>query len=222
VNEEMQRTATVPTRKSRPPATKLREPIGPFAAGIRMKPREFDRAEFVDGWRYELIDGVLVVSPSPSMNERDPNEELGHLLRNYRDSHPDGSVLDQTINEETIYEPANRRRADRAIWTGLGRKPTRRDVPSILVEFVSKGRRNQTRDYEEKRDEYLALGVVEYWVFDRFASTLTVFSKHRDRFRKRLFKASQSYSTDLLPGFVVPIAKLLELANSWDDSEDRS
>ena len=36
------------------------------------------------------------------------------------------------------------------------------------MEFVASGKRNIKRDYEEKRDEYLALGVSEYWVIDRF------------------------------------------------------
>ena len=42
-----------------------------------LTPAEFDRARFQEGWRYELINGVLVVSPTPSRKERHPNEELG-------------------------------------------------------------------------------------------------------------------------------------------------
>ncbi len=32
--------------------------LGPGAAGLRLSAQEFDQAEFVRGWRYELIDGV--------------------------------------------------------------------------------------------------------------------------------------------------------------------
>jgi hypothetical protein len=42
-----------------------------------LTPAEFDHAQFREGWRYELINGVLIVSPSPSRKERDPNEESG-------------------------------------------------------------------------------------------------------------------------------------------------
>ena len=66
---------------------------GPGCNGIRMTPREFDRAEFEPGYRYELINGVLVVSPIPSESESDPNEELGRWLRNYQESHPLGAAL---------------------------------------------------------------------------------------------------------------------------------
>ncbi|MCI0458750.1 MAG: Uma2 family endonuclease [Gemmataceae bacterium] len=193
--------------------------LGPESAGILMKPREFDRAEFVEGWRYELINGVLVVSSTPLRNERDPNEELGYLLRIYRDTHPQGSALDATLPEETVATGRNRRRADRVIWAGLGRLPTARDKPTIVAEFVSAGKRGHQRDYETKRTEYLAMTVKEYWIFDRFERTLTVFTRQRGKVKKRVFHEQQTYQTDLLPGFELPLARLFSLANRWPSEE---
>jgi len=67
-----------------------------------------------------------------------------------------------------------RRRADRVIWAGLGRAPNaRKGIPTIVVEFVSGSKRSRRRDSVEKRAEYLAVGVREYWIIDRFAQTLT-------------------------------------------------
>jgi len=58
----------------------------------------------------------------------------------------------------------------------LGRHPNvETDIPAILVEFVSKRKRYRVRDYEEKRREYQAIGVREYWVVDWFGRTMTVF-----------------------------------------------
>src|SRR5262245_1065343 len=136
-------------------SAKRRREFGPESAGTLMTPREFDRADFVEGWRYELINGVLVVSPPPLESERDPNEERGHWLRTYRDSHPKGWCLDATLPEQTVNTQANRRRADRVIWAGLGRQPRPKDAPTVVVEFVSEGKRDRKRDYEEKRDEYM-------------------------------------------------------------------
>ncbi len=182
-----------------------------------MTPREFDRADFVDGWRYELINGVLVVSSTPSLNERDPNQALGRWLLNYQETHPQGSALDFTIHEHTVVTGHNRHRADRVIWTGLGRLPRRNEIPSVVVEFVSAGKRNLIRDYEAKRDEYLAGGVQEYWVIDRFRRTLTVFTRRGRKTRKRVFHEDQVYVTDLLPGFELPLARLFALANRWQE-----
>lgn len=91
------------------------------------------------------------MSPIPARSERDPNEELGRWLRNYQESHPQGSALDATLAEEEIETRKNRRRADRVIWAGLGRLPEPGETPTIIIELVSKGKVNQQRDYQAKR-----------------------------------------------------------------------
>ena len=191
--------------------------LGLHHNGIRMTPVEFDAiTEYDDLYRYELIHGVLVVNPFPSHQERDPNEELGHLLRNYRDDHPSGSSLDATLTEEYIRTPDSRRRADRVIWAGLGRLPDpATDVPAIVVEFVSPGRRSWRRDYLENRDEYLALAVLEYWVIDRFERTLTVFRKSDRGHSEQVIGEKEVYRPELLPGFELPLARILALADRW-------
>src|SRR5262245_34632432 len=127
------------------PRRKATKPVvpryGPSANGIQMTPREFDRADFERGWRYELVNGVLIVSPAPVLNERDPNDELGRILRNYQDFHPEGKALDLTVPEHDVETADNRRRADRAVWCGLGRRPRKNETPTITVEFVSSARR---------------------------------------------------------------------------------
>ena len=191
--------------------------LGPEANGLRVSPRQYDRADFEPGWRYELINGVLIVSPPPLENERDPNEELGRFLRNHQEYHEQGHHLDSTLHEHEIIVGDDRRRADRAIWCGLGRLPHRGETPTIVVEFVSRGRRNWVRDYETKRDEYLSAGIREYWIINRFEGTLTVWVKTPGGRRKRVVREAQSYHTELLPGFELPLKRLLEFATRWAD-----
>lgn len=183
-----------------------------------MSPEEFDAIRhFRCGFRYELIDGVLIVSPPPGIGERDPNEELGHLLRTYRESHPLGSALDATVSEQEIAVGANRRQADRVIWTGLGRTPDpETDILSIVIEFVSKSRRDFVRDYQEKRAEYRAAGVSEYWIMDRFRRTMTVYRATSDAAEaETIIPEGGTYRTTLLPGFELPLARLLTRADLW-------
>lgn len=193
--------------------------IGPGSAGITMTAEEFDAIPYEQCnqlYRYELIRGVLVVSPWALEEERDPNEELGRLLRNYRSDHPDGRALNKTLNEQMITFGENRRRADRVIWAGLGRVPDReRDVPAIIVEFVSAKKRDWIRGYETKRDEYLALGIREYWVIDRFQRQMTVFKPGPEGFISQVIGEKESYQTELLPGFVLPLAQLFAVADDW-------
>ena len=186
--------------------------LGPELAGTLMTPEEFDAVEDCDElYVYELIHGVLVVNPPPSEGERGPNELLGRLLFAYQERHPQGSAMNYTLNEHAVRSEDSRRRADRVIWAGLGRMPNvRRDVQAIVVEFVSAGKRNRVRDYQAKRDEYRAAGIREYWVIDRFRRQMTVF--HQDGSQAIVVEA-EAYRTPLLPGFELPLTRLLAEAD---------
>jgi Uma2 family endonuclease len=192
-------------------------PLGPDSAGIRMTPEEYDEAEFEEGYRYELIDGVLIVSPPPLLQESDPNDDLGHLVRTYQESHSNGKIIDATIPQCPIRTKRNKRIADRAIFIGLGRAPKQGDIPAIAVEWVSKGKRNRQRDYEDKRDEYLEIGIQQYWLFDRFKRTLTVFMKRGDKVVKRVLRGNSIFKSYLLPGLELPLRRLFALANRYAD-----
>jgi Uma2 family endonuclease len=195
--------------------------LGPRSAGLLLTTAEFDRARFREGWRYELINEVLVVSPIPSRMVRDPNSQLGYWLRSYQEEHHQGSSLDATIYAETIQTKQNRRHADRAIWAGFGRFPEEGEIPTIVAEFVSSGKVNQERDYIAKRAEYREIGVKEYWVIDRFRRTLTVFRFGAESDQEHVISETQNYETPLLPGFVLPLARLLALADRWAKKKKR-
>ena len=201
-------------------ATKVRRlRLGPRSAGLLLTPEEFDRVTGQRGWRYELIRGVLVVSPTPSRQERDPNEQLGYWLRQYQDNHPQGSSLDLTLPEEEIQTNRDRRRVDRAIWAGLGRDPGETETPTIVVEFVSQGKVNQERDYVAKRAEYREIGIRQYWVVDRFRRTLTVYSFGGEKDEELVIPEGQKYAPPLLPGFELDVARLLAYADRWAKKE---
>lgn len=209
---------TTPTLEDEPILTGETLVLSPEMAGVLMTPEEFDASEVDpdDGSRYELIQGMLIVTPIPSEAEVDPNEELGRLLRNYQEGHPQGLALDMTLAERHVASGGNRRRADRVIWAGLGRVPKPRlDPPTIVVEFVSAGRRNRQRDYVEKRREYEAAGVQEYWVIDRFLRTMTVYGKKVSASGEATVSEQGTYSTPILPGFELPLARLLAASDRW-------
>ena len=191
--------------------------LGRSSNGMLMTSEEFDAVtDYDDRYVYELIHGVLIVSPTPGEAERDPNGELEFLLRLYQLTHAQGTILDKTLAEQYLPLPDGRRRADRVIWIGLGRVPDSRvDIPAIVAEFVSKRKRDRVRDYEEKRREYQALGVLEYWVIDRFDRTMTVFKNIPGESPEVIVKADETYRTSLLPGFELPLARLLKVADDW-------
>ena len=144
------------------------------------------------------------------------NGELDHLLRSYKSGYSAGSALDKMLAEQYVHLSDSRRRADRVIWAGLGRIPDpKTDVPAIVVEFVSNRQRDRVRDYEEKRRQYLAIGVQEYWIIDRFQRIMTVCRGRPGEPAEQIIKENEIYRTTLLTGFELPLARLLKVANDW-------
>jgi Uma2 family endonuclease len=189
--------------------------VGLESAGILMAPEEFDAIDDYDeNYRYELIYGVLVVKPILPPEEAGLNQLLGHWLLNYQEYHPQGAALDYTLPQQYVRTYTNRYLADRLIWTGLGRLPNvRTDLPTIAVEFASVGRRNRQQDYVDKRREYLAVGIKEYWIIDRFQRKLTVVRQTEPEPVEQVVAESDTYRPPLLPGFELPLAPLLAAAD---------
>ncbi len=196
--------------------------LGLRSTGMSMTAAEFDAWPASDcdrRFRYELIRGVLVVAPAAGSGEVSPSEELGYILRLHKDNHPQGYLIDGTLFEHTLPAGTNRRRCDRAVWVGLGRIPNIEvDFPAIVVEFVSRSRRDYRRDYEEKRDEYRQAGAREYWIIDRFRRIMTVYRYSHDLGQPEtvvVVAEAETYQTDLIPGFELPLARLFKVADDW-------
>jgi Uma2 family endonuclease len=202
---------------SLPSDTSAHPVLGPESAGMLMTPEEFDEVtEYDDAFRYELIRGVLVVTPIPAEAEAAPNDELGSMLRQYQREHPQGAVVDETLPERYIRTSSGRRRADRVIWIGLGRRPDPMvDIPAITIEFVSASRRDRHRDYMEKRLEYRHAGVSEHWIIDRFHRTMIVLRNAPEGSTEIIVTEQETYQTPLLPGFELALARLLAVADRW-------
>lgn len=191
-------------------------------AGVLMTPAEFDAVtDWDEDYNYELIHGVLIVTPFAGPSELFPNDLLGHRLREYQERNGESSPMLATVFEYYVTTGESRRRADRVIWTkigALGSDPAK-TFPTIVIEFVSAGKAAWRRDHIEKRDEYLASGALEYWVFDRFARTMTVYSKREGTDAEKVVKERETYSTELLPGFEVRLSELLAAADQWSGKE---
>ena len=90
-------------------------------------------------------------------------------------------------------------------------------MPTIVVEFVSKRQRDRVRDYEEKRKEYLAVGVQEYWIIDRFRRTMTVLRGEHGTGdpTEQIIKENEVYSTPSARWIRASLARLLRVADDW-------
>ena len=54
--------------------------------------------------------------------------------------------------------------------------------------------------------------MAEYWIIDRFRRTMTVsFGDGTER----VVAENESYESSLLPGFVLPLQKLMAISDRW-------
>jgi len=192
------------------------------SAGLRMTFEEFEAVEnYCEIYDYELVDGVLVVRPTLDDANCAVSEEMSYLLRRYRDEHPCGEEMSQTVYGHYIRTSRGYRRAHRVIWTGLLRRPHRRkDVPSIVIELVTLGRRAFLDEYRIQAEEFHALGVREFWLFDRYRRTLTVYCRPPIEPAPLVVPEDETYATPLLRGFILAVRDLLTVADQHAEEED--
>ncbi len=121
-----------------------------------------------DGQRYEIIDGVLYVTPGPGEEHQDIVGELFALLRDYLTGSAVGKAMVSPSDVRRGDQRRNRVQPD--VFVIAKRHGKRPPYPYELhdlllaVEVVSPG--NPLLDYQVKRDLYLREGVGEYWVIN--------------------------------------------------------
>jgi Uma2 family endonuclease len=189
--------------------------IGPRDQGRRMSLQEFDRAEGVEGYLYELNRGVVVVMDVPADKHFAQVDALREQLYLYRASHPgaihriggslDCKILLTDLESErhpdvTVYKKP--RPAGKDYWASW--------VPDLVIEVVSPG--SEERDYVEKREEYLAFGVREYWIVDADKGEVLVLRRRGSRWVEQVVRPPEIYQPRLLPGFAFDCARVFQAA----------
>ena len=180
-------------------------------AGRRLSAEEFAAAEFAGPWKYERIDGRLVVMSPKSPEHDDALEAFRDLLVVYKCEHP--RIVDKVIEESWFRtKEGNDLVPDLAVYLRSERSAHARPdrVPELILEVVSPGRRSEARDYVAKRAIYHQAGVREYVIIDRFQRTATVLTHGETDFAERRLKPSDTYTTPLLPGLEVPLTEVFK------------
>lgn len=187
--------------------------LGPADHGRPMTREEFDAARGQEGYRYELIEGRVYVSPVPNLPHDYINEWSYDLLHHYSKDHPE--IINYVTCRARIYVPdeeeATSPEPDLAGYHDFPRgRPIRemtwRDVSPVLVaEIVSDD--DPEKDLERNVDLYLRVpSIREYWVLDPRADpdrpTLLVYRRRGSRWQRPINVApGDTYTTRLLPGF---------------------
>ncbi len=199
--------------------------IGPADHGRPMTLQEFLDAEEEEGFRYELARGVLEVTEVPDEPHGDLEWFLVGRLRDYDRDHP--RLIRRVAAGGTVrfWLPGlvSGRNPDIAvILRNAPRDYRNRRLPVLAIEIVSPGKEAHERDYVTKREEYLAYGLLEYWIVDPIEHRVTLLTRRGDVWDERVLQGEQAVEGLVLPGFVVRLPELWAAVVTDEDGEATS
>ena len=160
-----------------------------------------------DGLRHELLDGVHVVTPAPSLlHQRTLRALLEHLrtvLTGRAEVEMFWSPADVVLGPRTLVQPdlfVVRRTPGQPLkrWADVG-------IPLLAIEVLSPT--TAPRDRGAKRRIYQRAGVGEYWIADPDARTIEVLQLRGGTYAAAgYFTAAERLSSPTLPGLAIPLA----------------
>lgn len=183
--------------------------LGAGFAGLRMTAEEFFGLPD-DGRWYELVDGIVFMSPSPTPRHQQVMLEIARQLANYLDLHPVGIVLAETdvqlgkgpTGGDLVYRPEVVVVAQDQLLDPDG---PLRGAPLLAVEVVSPGTR--AYDTRTKRLDYERCGVQEYWIVDPELGTLTFLVLRDGRFVEA-HAVGDRFASTAVRGFVLELSSI--------------
>jgi Uma2 family endonuclease len=189
--------------------------ITPHDHGRRMTLDDFESAEVQDGHLYELSGGTIIVSDIPGDQHWAQVDEIKQQLYVYKAANPSqvhrvGGGAECKI---LLIDTESERHPDVAVYKQAkpeGANFWARWIPAVAIEVVSESSRH--RDYDEKPADYLAFGVLEYWIVDFKNDEMVVMQRSGGRWATRAVKPGERYRTALLPGFELNLEAVFNAA----------
>lgn len=175
-----------------------------------------DYAAIDDGHRYQVVDGVLVMSPSPSTRHQRLSLDLATTLNSFTKQHRLGQVFMAPFDVVLVYErPATVLQPDILFVAKDNPVLTPANVrgaPDLAIELLSPS--TAKLDMGRKRALYAEHGVKEFWVipyeFDRIEVRQLGEGGH---FAPAvIYEPGSTLTTPLLPGFELDVESLFA---SW-------
>lgn len=143
-------------------------------AGPRIKFTVNDYMTAPPDKRYQLLDGEMIVAPSPTTRHQRILLRLYQAVNDFVGTHRLGEVLvapcDVVLSNHDVAQPdvlfiSNER-------SGIVTEPNIQGAPDLVVEVLSPGTTQYDRGY--KRSLYSRHGVREYWLVDPESETIEV------------------------------------------------
>ena len=162
-----------------------------------------------EGERYQLIEGELILTPSPSFQHQEVSFILSGMVRDFLVRKKIGRAvaapMDVVFDDDNVLQPdlvfvSKARESIITIAGILG-------APDLVVEILSPS--TGRYDLQEKKRIYERFGVMEYWIIDPMQETLQILVS-RDHQFEQAFSGQRSgrAKSEVLPGFSVELEEL--------------
>jgi len=162
-----------------------------------------------DGKRYELIDGEVILSPSPSEKHQRASARLFLSMGGHVERHDLGRVyyapFDVVFSEKTALQP-DLLFVSKARLGIIGPEYIV-GAPDLVVEILSPSR--SAYDRVTKLEQYALYGVAEYWIIDPMAENVEIYRlAGREYELMGTLTGSQMLHTPFLPGWELAVSSL--------------
>lgn len=183
-----------------------------MTTAFRFTSKDLEAMPRIEGVRYEIVDGELYVSNAPDWHHQYAADEIRLALRASRELHTLGIAVtapglvfaeDQDVIPDLVWISKDRlaRGQDSAGHLTI--------APELVVEILSPGFLNESRDREIKLGLYSRQGVDEYWIVNWRARLVEVYRRVSGELTRVLTLTGDDVLTSpLLPGFTCPVTSL--------------
>ena len=162
-----------------------------------------------ESW-FQLINGELVMSPSPSLKHQITIGKIFRILDDFAHSINALAVLspiDIYFDNKNVYQPdallVSNERKNILSERGL------EGAPDLIVEVLSVS--NSKYDRYEKREKYHEFGVLEYWIVDPNNETVEVFELQKQPEKPVIYQiADGQFNSLTFPDLNVELKKIFE------------
>ncbi len=170
---------------------------------------DFDALDEIEGVKQELIDGELVVTPSPMPRHNIVGAKLGGPLQVFVAEHKLGVVLwgqDYLVGEDILNPDLAFTRADRLV-----EKDQRPGwAPDLVVEIWSPSNQRKSQDLRNKAKRYLDGGAQAVWLLYPEAGIARVEKPGLPPRVLAVDSGGRLEDPELLPGFAIALAEIFE------------
>jgi Uma2 family endonuclease len=152
--------------------------------------------------RYEVVDGELIIAPSPTPKHQFNSRNLFLLLHHFVASHQLGEVLYAPLDVLVQQKPLRTRQPDLLFISkersGIIGQQMIEGGPDLVVEILSPS--NTRPDIEEKLKDYGSIDVRECWLVSPEARTVEVLKFSSGRWeRLGLYGIGDIIMSEVLP-----------------------